>query len=441
MTATKVQWRASRSAHTIGAVASDPTEPDPSRVDRRLLARLRVAKSLAAGRADPDDFSIVLGGPLYQLVHRAHLSGDALQMLRRRIVVLSLVAWLPLVILAAIEGRLWGSAVTVPLLLDIEVHVRFLVTLPLLVIAELVVHQRMRPVVRQFLERGLIDPTSLSRFDAAVASALRLRNSAIVEAMLLVLVYVVGFALWPLYGALHVTTWYAAPDAAGRRELFAAGWWFACVSLPFFQFLLLRWYFRLFIWTRFLWQVSRWCRLRLVPTHPDRLGGLGFLSGIMVAFAPLLAAHGTLLSASIAMRIFFQGAALPEFAVELAAVAVFLLLVTLGPLLVFIPHLEQARRTGLREYGTLAQTYVREFDEKWLRRGTRPGDALLGSPDIQSLADLGSGYEVVASMRVVPFTLRTVLELVVMTILPVAPLLLTKVPIEELFVLLLRLAF
>jgi hypothetical protein len=203
------------------------------------------------------------------------------------------------------------------------------------------------------------------------------------------------------------------------------------VSLPLFQFMLFRWYFRVFIWMRFLWQVSR-CPLHLVPTHPDRLAGLGFLSGTVTAFAPLLLAHGTLLSATIAMRIFFQGAALPEFKVEVVVMVVFLLLLVLGPLVLFMPHLATARRIGLREYGALAQRYVREFDTKWLRGGAPGGEPLIGSADVQSLADLGNSYELVREMRVVPFTRDAVIQLGVITLLPVAPLLLTMIPLEEL---------
>lgn len=241
------------------------------------------------------DFSLVLGGPLYQLVRRAHLSGDALELLRRRVIVISLFAWLPLLILSILGGRAWGDAVTVPFLVDIEVHVRFLLALPLLIVAELVVHQRIRPMARQFLERGLIPDASRARFDAAMASALRLRNSVLAEVLLIAFVYLVGVLyLWPQYIALDVATWYAVPVGGGRR-LSPAGWWFVYVSLPLFQFMLLRWYFRLFIWIRFLWQVTR-SKLSLVPTHPDRAGGLAFLSLAVMAFAPLLVAHGALLA-------------------------------------------------------------------------------------------------------------------------------------------------
>jgi hypothetical protein len=327
----------------------------------------------------------------------------------------------------------------VPFLLDVEVHIRFLLALPLLIVAELVVHQRLRPVVRQFLERSLVAEASRPRFDAAVAAALRLRNSVLAEVLLIVFVYAIDVFVWPQYAALKAATWYAVPSDGGR-ELSLAGCWFLYVSLPFFQFVVLRWYLRLFIWMRFLWQVSR-CELSLVPTHPDKLGGLGFLSGTVIAFAPLLAAHGALLASMIANRIFFEGAALPEFKIELIVVVAFLLVLVLGPLLVFMPNLSLAKRVGLREYGTLAQRYVQEFDRKWQRGGAPAGEPLVGSPDIQSLADLGNSYEVVRSMRLAPITRDAVVQLVAITLLPVAPLLLTMISWEELLTRLVQVLF
>ena len=113
----------------------------------------------------------------------------------------------------------------------------------------------------------------------------------------------------------------------------------------------------------------------------------------------------------------------------------------LGPLLVFGPRLAAAKRAGLREYGTLAQRYVREFDHKWLRGGAPADEPLIGSADIQSLADLGNSFEVVKDMRWVPFTLQTVLQLAVVTLLPVAPLMLTMFSLEELLERLLKVVF
>ena len=379
---------------------------------------------------DPYDFSVVLGGPLFQLVRRAHLTGDALELLRRRLLVITALVWLPPLILAALAGRAWGTAVRVPFLLDIEVHTRLLAALPLFIVAELVVHQRMRPLVRQFLERDLIAPESRARFDSAVASALRLRNSVVMELLFIAFIYVGVVFLWPHYGILHAASWYSLPTDRGH-QLTLAGWWLVYVSIPMFQFMLLRWYFRIFIWIRFLAQVSR-CQLRLVPTHPDRAGGLGFLASIAAAFAPLLAAHGALVAGFIANRIFFQGAKLTDFQIELGVVVGFLLLIVVGPLLFFTPQLATARRIGMRQYGTLAQRYVHEFDDKWLRGAAPPGEPLIGSADIQSLADLANSFEVVRSMSPVPFTRNTLVQLAVITLMPVAPLLLTMVSLDEL---------
>jgi hypothetical protein len=386
------------------------------------------------------DFSLVLGGPLFQLLRRAHLTDDALKLVRQRIIVIALVAWVPLLVLSALEGQVLGGSAAVPFLLDVEVHVRFLVALPLLIGAELVVHRRMRFVVKQFLERHLIRESAMTRFNAAIASAFRLRNSVLAEVLLIAFVYVVGILIvWRHYVALDTLTWYATPSVGGSK-LSLAGMWYGYVSLPIFQFLLCRWYFRLFIWACFLWQVSR-IDLRLVPTHPDRVGSLGFLSETVFAFIPLLIAHGALVAAQIGDRIYHVGAKLSDFMVEILVLVIFLMCVVLGPLLVFAPQLAQAKRTGLREYGALAERYVREFDAKWLRGGAPADEPLLGSGDIQSLADLGNSFEVVRTMRIAPFTKETILQLAATTVAPVAPLLLTMMPLEELLKKLLGILF
>lgn len=377
------------------------------------------------------DFSLVLGGPLFQLLLRAHLSDDALLLVRQRIIVISLLAWLPLLVLSTLEGQVLGGSATVPFLLDVEAHVRFLVALPLLIAAELVMHRRMHPVTKVFLERHLIPESAMTRFDAAIASAFRLRNSVLAEILLIALVYVVGILIvWRQYVALDASTWYVTPSVNGS-QLSHAGVWYGYVSLPIFQFLLVRWYFRLFIWIRFLWQVSR-IELDLVPTHPDRAGGLGFLANTAYAFTLLVVAHGTLLAGQLANRIFFLGAALPAYKVQISVMVIFLLGVVLGPLLMFAPQLAQAKRTGLREYGTLAARYVREFEDKWLRGGAPADEPFVGSGDIQSLADLGNSYEAVRTMRIALVTKETILQLVVASLTPIAPLALTMMPFEEL---------
>jgi len=249
-------------------------------------------------------------------------------MARQRVIVITLLAWLPLLVLSALEGRALGGDVAVPFLLDVEVQTRYLVALPLLIGAELIVHRRMRSILE-------------------------------------------------------------------------------------------------------IWQVSR-IELSLVPTHPNGVGSLGFLSKTVYAFTLLAVAHAAMVASLIANRIFHLGAGLLEFKVEIAVMLVFVLAVVLAPLLVFAPQLAQVKRTGLREYGTLAERYVREFDTKWLRGGAPAGEAFVGSADLQSLADLGNSYEVVRTMKPAPVTKEMTLQLAAATLAPIVPLALTMMPLEEL---------
>ena len=382
----------------------------------------------------PDEarnFSLFIGGPLFQLLRRAHLVDDALRLVKRRMVLAMAVTWLPLLAFSALQGHLWGDGTALPFGRDIECHVRFLLVVPLLIWAEPFVFVRMRSWVAQFYERNLIPLADRPRFEAAVASALRLRNSVLAEVLLIALVYGVGvLVVWRHFVAFHASSWYAIVGA-GEPKLTLAGLWFVWLSIPLLQFLLCRWYFRLFIWARFLWQVSR-IRLELLATHPDRAGGLGFLNGSLRAFMPVVLAHGALAAGQIANKILYAGEKLPEFILEIFFVAVFLVCLFVAPLMVFAPQVTETRRRGLRQYGVLAQGYVRAFDNKWLRGGAPADEPLLGSGDVQSLADLGNSFGVIESMRLTPVSKLAVVELVAGFLAPIAPLALTLMPPEKL---------
>ena len=389
---------------------------------------------------NPYDFSLVLGGPLYQLFRRTHLSGSALDLVKRRLVFIVGISWLPLLILSWIEGTVLGTKVAVPFLHDGDTHIRFLIAMPLLILAEIVVHHRVRPVVGQFYERNLVTGEARTKLDAALGAALRLRNSVVAEVLMLIFVYGVGVAfVWRNHAAIEAANWYGTTvDGSWRPSV--AGWWLGLVSLPFFQFLLIRWYFRIFIWARLLWRVSR-IKLNLVPTHPDGCGGLGFLGGVCFAFAPLIVAQSALLSGTIFNQIQYAGANLLQFKIEIIVVCAVILIAVIAPLLVFVRVLSSVKRTGLREYGAVAQRYVSEFDQKWLRGGTPQEEPLMGSADIQSLADLNNSFEVVRTMKVIPLSKGNLMQLAGMAAFPIVPLSLTMISAKELMQQLLKVLF
>jgi hypothetical protein len=373
-----------------------------------------------------NDFSLVLGGPLYQLYLRARLARPPLELLRRRIIAFVSITLLPPALLSALTGRLVGGPI--PFLVDLA-NLQFVTTLPLLIAAEVIVHSRLRPLVLEFLNRDLVVAKDRQRFDEMVAGTLRLRNSVVAEVVLLLLAFTAGHWLWRSYASLKVASWCMVP-VDGSMRLTKAGYWLAFVSLPISRFILLRWYFRLFVWYAFLWRVSR-LRLRLNALHADRGGGLGFLGDSVMAFAPVLVAQSAFFALMLGGRIWHQGARLSDFTHQVVAVVVFLMLVVLLPLMFFAGQLIEARLSGSRRYGQLASRYVDAFEQKWLI-GVDPNERLLGTSDIQSLSDLANSYEVARATRLVPFGKATLVRLAICIALPLLPLTFTMVPVGKL---------
>jgi hypothetical protein len=236
--------------------------------------------------------------------------------------------------------------------------------------------------------------------------------------------------------AIDAATWYASPG--GRWHLTPAGIWYVFVSIPFLQFILLRWYVRFFIWYRFLWQVSR-IKLNLIATHPDRAGGIAFVGSSAYAFSPILFAQGAMLAGVIASRVLYRGDSLLSFKLQAAGFVAFFVFAILAPLVMFTPQMAQAKRKGLADYGLLAQRYVDGFEQKWVVGDS--SEELLGAADLQSLADLGNSYGVIREMRPVPFGLQDISRLAIATAAPMVPLLLTIWSPEELLMRILKVVF
>lgn len=381
---------------------------------------------------NPVDFSLMLGGPFFQLMMRLGLITPDFALLKKRIIFFTLVTWMPLLLLSLAQGTAWGN-VGLPFLYDMETQARFLIALPLLIAAEILVHSQIRLLIGQFIDREIITGKVITKFYEVIASAEKLRNSMAVEIGLFLLAFVVGHYLSNKVSVIEAVAsragaWYASSDSSGAN-LSLAGYWYIFISRPLFQFIIYRWYFRIFVWARFLWQTSR-LELNLIPTHPDHACGLGFLSMSSFLFAPLTLAHGVLFAGLIANSIFFAGAELTHFIIIILALVAFVLMLVVGPLFVFSPMLTKAKRTGLRDYGVLASCYVGEFDLKWVRGGVID-ERLIGSGDIQSLADLGNSFQVIRDIRSVPFDKETVFQVIFIVIAPIIPLILTMIPLEE----------
>ena len=364
------------------------------------------------------------GGPGDALMCRLKLAPLGIRA-GRAAVVLAAVAWLPLLVLSALEGLAVGGA-TIPFLYDLAAHVRFLVAIPVLLLAEIPIGARLRRTSAQFIVAGLVREEDVPRFADIIRDTLRLRDARIAELVVLAAAYVTTFAMITRMSFQQGSTWYA-PAHAGLTPV---GYWYAFVSVPIFQFLLYRWVYRIFVWGRFLRRLAA-LDLQLSPMHPDGAGGLGFLGKGCVPLGIVLFATSAVVSSGIATRMLFDGARLEQFQMSYAALFVVALAIFTSPLLAFTPTLLALKREGALEYGTFASRYTRLFERKWVRRVDEPDDALLGTGDIQSLADLGNSYENLTKVRAVPIALGDLLAMAVPGAIPALPLAATVMPVSD----------
>jgi hypothetical protein len=380
-------------------------------------------------------FLLMRGGPLFNIQKRLGLIKEDAFLTKRRALVVALLTWVPLLLLSALQGRAFGHSVQVPFLRDFSAYTRFLLAIPLLVLGENILGPRIAGAAAHFIKSGLVLEKDFPQFDKAVEDSLRWRDSAFVEIALAILAYVFTFIAFT-ETAIHVSTWYATQTDHGGSFTWA-GLWLLGFSVPLFQFLILRWLWRLFLWFRFLAYLRR-LDLQLFPTHPDRAGGLGFVGEAQRFFGIVLFAFSVGSAGVMANDIVYDKIPLKNFAPAIAVYVVVALIIVLGPLVIFSVTLLKTKRLGLHEYGRLATTYTGSFQKKWIEHKTPDPESLLGTSDIQSLADLGHSYELVEQMRPLPIDPLTVIHLVLASLLPMMPLLLTVMPLKDMLELLLK---
>jgi hypothetical protein len=243
------------------------------------------------------------------------------------------------------------------------------------------------------------------------------------------LAYLVSFSVVQTEMNDGSASWHALPVDGGGEALTAAGWWYALVSVPLFQFLFMRWIFRGIVWARALARISR-LDLRLVATHPDRAGGLAFVALGQSGFAILVLGASASLSGKLADEVVYRGVPLDSLYPAMAAFAVAATLIVLAPLLTFAPKLAALKRAALFGYAKLSSLHDTAFDAKWRSAEADPA-ALLGDPDPSSLADLATGYERAREMRPIPVNMAAVFPLLFAAALPMLPLIATKVPLRD----------
>jgi hypothetical protein len=253
-------------------------------------------------------------------------------------------------------------------------------------------------------------------------------NSVVVELALFVLAYALSFVL----------IWAAPPETLpswhGRSSSFAAspgGSWASFVSLPLLLLLLLGWFWRICVWTRFLWLMNR-LPLQLDPAHPDRAGGLGFLGSSLEGFIPIGFIVGVIAAGPVVNQVAHHHAYPLEFRPVAYGAIVISVVLCATPLLIFVGRLIQVRHCGILQYGALAMHMSERFQPKWLRPPPRLNQ---GTLDMSEFTGTNALYTIAANaraVRILPLELRSVWLLSLATFLPFFPVWLLAVPFTEL---------
>jgi len=377
-----------------------------------------------------EEFSLFTNDPLVRLMKRFHPSMHGFPFFLVNVLIVWLVTWLPLLVLSLLTGSAAAGDIAIPFLSDFFSHTRFLFVAPLLLLLPVFLEPRVEETLARLIDRGLVDEAATPLYISAIAKARAFVGS--IPAMAFMLGVVVLALLLDIRRELpqDISIWQFAGTGRSLSDLTPAGWWLHRVSIPVFQFLLLRSIWHYLSWAGLLYRVSL-LGLRLVPAHPDQTGGIRFLGLSHALFTPWTFGLSSAFASEIGMRIIYGGAALISFQnIILLFISLFLAALLL-PLLVFCPMLLKAKRLGLIEYGLLAGDLLRSFDTRWMTGEKAAGEEILSATDPSATTDYLSTYMVLRGMRLVPFDLRIVAFLTASMVIPMLPLLLTVISLTE----------
>lgn len=367
------------------------------------------------------------GAPPLRLERALGLVKPGRPAIAKRALLAALVAWVPLAVLAAVQ--LFTSTNQKSFFSDFGVHARFLVALPALVLAEAECIPRLGKIVNHFAETGLVVGPDTARFQTAVSSTRRMLDSTSGDVVAIVLAYLVALTLTFYFSADVLPAWHRRESTSVMGHS-PAGWWHALVSLPLLLVFLFGWLWRLVLWARFLFLMSR-LDLHLIPGHPDRAGGLKFVSSSLRGFRLISFALGAIVAGFVANSQIHHGKQPLDFKNLVIGLLIVLLILFAGPLTIFLKKLRETKKRGVFEYGALAGALGKQFESKWLRQSGSLDQASLEVPDFSATTDLYSVTANVYAMREVPFGLKDLIgPIFISTLLPFLPVALLAVPLK-----------
>lgn len=368
--------------------------------------------------------NIVWGGPTHKILLKVKLDTEPKSVIIRKIIFFTSFTWLPLLILSVIQSVAYNPSIKVSLLTDLVVWTRYFLALPLLFYTERMIRIQVNRSLDHFISSGIIAQNNVEQYESILTKISRIRDSKILEIIVLIIAYSSVIFYWRDTDKTNIISTWLFPD---KNNMSLAGYWYYFIAAPLFQFFLYRMLAKFLLWAAFLYKVSR-MDLNLVAINPDLSGGLNFLGTSTFFFGYIGVAQASVVSSQIAKYILTNKVSLSDFTTTIIVNVIVLLILFILPTLFFVKKLTNVRFKGILEYGVVSQKYVSGFHNKWVKNINPQKEELLGSADIQSLADLFNSFQIVTKMRIVPFSIMQVVLLILVISVPYLPLIFFIVP-------------
>lgn len=359
--------------------------------------------------------SIVRGGPLHQLLDWCGLTAADGLPTRTFIISLAVFAWLAPIVLALLQT--WVDPVYngVEILSDWTVHTRFLIAIAIMLLTERYADNRFNLLLAQFRQTQLIPESGEKKFATIIADSDRWSEAKLPEYLLLLVAFILPGVTASYVVNLTGSSWEG--HMAGTEVVFSwAGLAARYFSTPLFQFLMLRWIWRFLVWTIMLYRISN-MRLKLSPLHPDRCAGLGFLSIYPTVFSGFIFALSSVVAASIAKEITLMDINKHLAWILMGCWVVLILIIFIGPMLVFVRKLAMEREQAMLDYGRLCSQHHQAFQRKWVD-AKADGAELYKAGDSAVIADLNDSVAILGCMKAFPVDKATVIQILLASGLP-----------------------
>jgi len=389
-----------------------------------------------ANAATPDEsFDLLRNDLLLRWQRKLHIAPQEGLGVVRRALFFALLTWLPIMIWAVLNDRLVHVNTGEPLFKHFGIHIRCLFAIPLFILAEAMARNVLHQIVGRFQEHNIVSETQRTAFTNILNDMARLRDASIPW------IFVIALALaWilshPVHPDSHDMSW-----AAAGADFGFGGWWFLYVAKPVFLVLLLGWFWRIVLVILLFHRIAQ-LELSLVPSHPDRCGGLGFLKKLPMALFLVTLAVSSIVASRWMHDALYHGQTLASLKAPAAVFVVVWVAVMLLPLMFFAPRIATMKREALLSYGALIGAQGRLVHQRWIlgqnvKSESGAGD-ILDAPELGPVVDISAIYNAVEKVTPFPIGKSTIMMVLIPILLPMLFIILNEIPLRDLLLNLLK---